>query len=171
MTNDPSVESKTVRVLAWLDDAFAMERALADVLERRAEDAADEELVRGRILRHLDTSREHADILRECMHELGGAPSTGRRAYDEPFGSARAMADRPDDDVMVKDAISDYALEYYAIASYRALVEALRDLGRHDLAERLGPIVRHEEDMAEFLERQLPVAVRERLADKATHVV
>lgn len=164
--HDP--EAIRARVLTWLDDAYAMEQAHAEVLERRAEDAAHDEFVRGRILQHLDETRGQAEIVRSCMRELGGAPSSGKRTFAEMFGAAQGLANRPFDDVLVKDAIADYAFEHYEIAAYRALIEALQDLDRVDLADRFEGVLRQEEDMAAFLERQLPVAVRSRLSGDET---
>ena len=80
-------------------------------------------------------------------------------------GAVQGMMNRPASDTMVKNALADYAAEHLEIASYKALIQAATELGENAVAERLTGILRQEEDMAAFLERQLPVAVSKTLAN------
>lgn len=64
-------------------------------------------------------------------------------------------------DRMVKDAMANYAIEYFEIASYMAIVAAAREMGLEDIASMCETIITEEQDMADWLEMQLPVVVRQ----------
>lgn len=151
--------------LDWLNDAYAMEQAIEENLERHVKDAKGEPEVHARLTRHLEETRGQAETVKGCIESLGGKVSGAKSTLGSMFGAVQGMANRPAGDTMVKNTIADYAVEYFEIASYRALIEAARDLGEEAIAGRLTVILRQEEDMANFLEQKLPHAVRGALAD------
>jgi ferritin-like metal-binding protein YciE len=63
--------------------------------------------------------------------------------------------------------LSDYATEHFEIASYRALIKGAQDLGDDETVRLCQQILREEEDMARFLEQNLPTAVHDVLSRKA----
>lgn len=154
--------------VAWLNDAFAMEKALEEVLERHVRDAEKDPDVHARIQRHIEETRQQAATVKECIERLGGTPSKGKEAFASFFGAAQGMMNKPLSDTMVKNAIADYAAEHFEIASYRALIVSARQLGEDEIASRLEGILAQEEDMARFLEEHLPGAVREHLSALAS---
>lgn len=155
------------KVIDWLNDAHAMEKALEEVLERHAKDAEGDAEVQPRIERHVEETRRQAETVRGCIESLGGKVSGGKETFGKMFGAMQGMANRPMADTMVKNAIADYAAEHFEIASYRALIDACRQIGEEDVAIRLTEILREEEAMAQFLEQKLPGAVQTALADAA----
>ncbi|MFC7327211.1 ferritin-like domain-containing protein [Marinactinospora rubrisoli] len=152
------------RLITWLNDAYAMEQALEETLERHAKDAEGEPDVHARIRRHIDETRQQAETVRGCIESLGGSVSGTKSVFANMFGAMQGMINRPARDTMVKNAIADYAAEHFEIASYRALIEAAEQVGETDIARRLTAILRQEEDMARFLQEKLPHAVDESLA-------
>jgi ferritin-like metal-binding protein YciE len=54
-----------------------------------------------------------------------------------------------------------YAIEYFEIASYMANAAAARELGYEDIASVCETIITEEQEMADWLEMQLPMVVRQ----------
>jgi ferritin-like metal-binding protein YciE len=153
------------QLIIWLNDAYAMEKALEEVLERHAKDAEGHPDVHARIMRHIDETRGQAATVRGCIESLGGSPSSAKNALAGIFGAMQGMATKPAKDTMVKNALADFATEQFEIACYKALIQSARALGEEEIALKLTGILRQEEEMAAFLEAKLPVAVSEALAE------
>lgn len=156
------------QLVTWLDDAYSMERALEKVLEQHAKDAEGNAEVHERVTRHIEETRRQAETVKGCVEELGGSVSRPKKAFANFFGAGQGMMNKPLQDTMVKNAIADYAAEHFEIASYRALIDAAEQLGESQVAEKLRPILRQEQDMARFLEQHLPPAVHEQLGQGAS---
>lgn len=156
--------SSREQLITWLNDAYAMEKALEVTLERHAKDAEDHPDVHARITRHIEETREQAETVRGCVESLGGSVSAGKSALAGFFGAVQGMANKPAKDTMVKNALADFAAEHFEIASYKALIQSARSLGEEQIALKLTRILHQEEDMAAFLEEKLPAAVSETLA-------
>ncbi|MFC7878760.1 ferritin-like domain-containing protein [Isoptericola sp. NPDC057391] len=153
------------KVIAWLNDAYAMEQALEETLVRHAKDAEDDPEVRSRIEQHVQETRRQAQTVEGCIEALGGSVSGAKSAFGSMFGAMQGMANRPMGDTMLKNALADYAAEHFEIACYRALIDACQSIGEDDVASRLTVILQEEEAMARFLEEKLPGAVAGALAD------
>lgn len=153
--------------IAWLNDAYAMEQALEKTLQRHAKDAKDVPEVRARIERHIEETREQAETVRGCIESMGGQISDGKSVFADMFGAAQGMANKQMKDTVVKNTLADYAAEHFEIASYRALIDATREIGEEEIARKLTEILRQEEAMARFLEQKLPGAVQQSMATTA----
>jgi ferritin-like metal-binding protein YciE len=151
-------------VIAWLRDAYAMEKALIPVLENHAKDAARHPQVRQRIEQHATETRHHAELVEQALRQLGEEPSTVKNILSRVIGAAQSVATGVFKDEEVKNALSDYAAENFEIASYRALIEAAQNLNRPELVQTFQQILREEEAMARFLEQNLSTTVRDALA-------
>src|SRR2546423_15219521 len=66
-------------MIGWLNDAYAMEQALAPVLDSHALAARDGPAIRRRIERHAVETRRHAALVEECLLTPGARPSTTQR--------------------------------------------------------------------------------------------
>lgn len=156
--------SSREKVIDWLNDAHAMEEALVEVLERHAKDAEDEPEVKARIEQHIEETRRQAETVAGCIESLDGKVSGSKDLFAKMFGAMQGMMNRPMPDTLVRNALADYSAEHFEIACYRALIDAAREIGEEDVAERLTTILHEEEAMAEFLEQKLPGAVQKALA-------
>lgn len=150
-------------VLTWLRNAHAMEKALEEALERHVEGAEGHPEVQSRLRLHLDDTRRHADQMAECVEALGGELSEAKDVFGQMFGAIESMLTSKYEDVRVKDSIADFAAEQFEIASYSALSEAAQRIGEEKIAKVCDEICAEEQEMARWLEQQLPEAVREAL--------
>lgn len=160
-------ENAKDQLITWLNDAYSMEKALEEVLQRHAKDAEGNAVVHERVTRHIEETRRQAETVKGCIERLGGSMSRGKSAFATFFGAGQGMMNKPLQDTMVKNAIADYAAEHFEIASYRALIKTAEELGETDIAAELQQILRQEEDMARFLEQHLSGTVQEQLSKAA----
>jgi len=150
-------------LIGWLNDAYAMEKGLVQVLENHANDVKDRPQMYQKIAQHLEQTRMHAERVRECVERLGGSTSSVKTAMGAISGFFQGRSTGVSPDELVKNALSDYAAEHFEIASYRALIVAARLLGENQVVQVCESILRDEEDMAKWLEQNLPMAVQEYL--------
>jgi ferritin-like metal-binding protein YciE len=150
-------------MLAWLNDAHAMENALIPILENHAGDAENHPDVRARIERHVEETRRHAELVKGCIERLGEEPSAAKTTLGGMVGAMQSVATGPFQDELVKNALSDYAVEHFEIAAYRALIAGARATGDEETARTCEQILRDEEDMARFLGDSLPATVQSTL--------
>lgn len=146
-------------LIAWLNDAYAMELALIPILENHANDAQRHPEIRERDLQHLEETRRHAKDVKRCLAHLGEKPSVTKKMIGKVTGAIESVSTEPFRDELMKNFIMDYAAEHFEIASYRALIAAAEEAGHPKIAKICRKILADEEAMAEWLEDHLPTAV------------
>jgi ferritin-like metal-binding protein YciE len=151
-------------MVAWLRDAYAMEKALVPVLENHARDAERHPEVRARLEQHAQETRKQADLVEQCLRQLGEEPSTFKNTISKVLGTIQSVATSAFKDDEVKNALQDFATENFEIACYRALIEGAKALQRPEIAQICEQILKEEEAMARFLEQHLPTIVHDALA-------
>ncbi|HEX7184538.1 MAG TPA: ferritin-like domain-containing protein [Thermoanaerobaculia bacterium] len=155
-------------LLSWLNDAYSMERGQIQVLENHVNDVRDKNPEAfQKLAEHLEKTRMHADRVEQCVARLGGSTSSVKTAMGTIAGFFQGRSTGAAPDELVKNALSDYAAEHFEIACYRALIAGARALGQNEVVQICEEILRDEEDMARWLERQLPLMVQEYLGQTA----
>lgn len=155
-------------IIAWLNDAYSMEKALIPILENHADDAKGHPELEQRIRQHIDETRRHASLVESCVKRYGEETSTMKNIAGRMFGSMQSVATEMYDDELVKNALLDYATENFEIACYQALLVAANEIGDRETAEVCEQIIRDEESMAMFLSQNLAAVVRETLHEPAS---
>jgi ferritin-like metal-binding protein YciE len=155
-------------LIAWFNDAYAMEQSLVENLEQKAKDAEDagESEAKIRIGQHAEQTKKHAKMVASCIEKLGGNLSRSKEVVGKMSGYFRGAAKSMYDDVMVKNVLEGYAAEHFEIASYTSLISAATLLGQNEIADICSEILEEEEEMAEWLEEQIPVVTTEYLGSK-----
>jgi len=161
------VAQKNELVIAWLNDAHAMENAIIEALEKQVDLAAEHPAVQQGIQRHLDQTRGHAKTVEGLLAQLDETPSGVKSAMASVGGKIQGMAMGAAKDSLVKAALQDYSTEHMEIASYRALIIAAEAIGQPGFTAALQGILDDEIAMAEWLEQQLPTVVNEALVQEA----
>ena len=148
------------QLIAWLDDAYAMETGLIPILQTHA-GAFEPKLpeAAARVREHISETRRHADRLEQCLRTLGSAPSTAKSTVSAMMGTVEGMATSIFRDELVKNALADYGAEQFEVACYTALVTAAMQLGYPDVAHLCEQNLKEDEAMATWLRQQLPAAV------------
>jgi ferritin-like metal-binding protein YciE len=150
--------------IAWLNDAHAYEKMLASTLEEQAKLAADHPTVQQGIQGHLEATKRHAEVVAGCLEELGEKPSTVKDVMGTLGGKVQSMMPGAAKDDLVKAALNDFAAEHMEIASYQSLIVAANELGHPGIATRLEGILADEQQMAAWLQENIPMLTREALA-------
>lgn len=154
-------------VIAWLNDAHGMENALIQVLENHVKDAKDYPEVQAKLQQHLDQTRRHAQMVKDCVEGLGASTSVVKTGMATLFGQVQAVSTGPARDELVKNALLDYAAENFEIASYSALMSAAQELGDQKIVQVCQQILQEERDMANWIQQNLPTLVRQCLLQAA----
>jgi ferritin-like metal-binding protein YciE len=157
------------QLIAWLNDAYSMERSLAKVLETHIAGAAEFPEIQSRLQQHLIETRGHADQVAACLAQLGGKPSMTKGAFGTMMGTVEGAATGVFRDALLKSFLMDYAAEHMEIASYEALVAAANELGLPEIAAACEAILADETSMAAWLEQCIPEVTAMSLRELATH--
>ncbi len=168
MDNGRLLMSANEVLIAWLNDAFVMEQGLTSVLKNHVGDAADHPALQQRIEDHLEETRHHAELVRECIESLGGSTSGAKSAMGKLSTVLSALPTSDASDELVKNVICDYAAEHFEIASYQAIIAGARALGHQGIVETCERILFDEERMADWLERNMLSTVQEYLTTQVT---
>lgn len=154
--------------IAWLNDAHGMENTLIEVLEHQVKDAKDHPAICAKLEQHLEQTKQHAELVKNCVDALGGHTSAVKTGMSKLFGQMQAISTGPAQDELIKNALADYAAENFEIASYTALICAANELGETKTAQVCEQILRQEQEMAQWLQQQLPSLVQQSLL-QVTH--
>ena len=121
---------------------------------------------REKILQHLELTKTQAERVRACVERLGDDVSHVKSGLSNFLGAVQGMSTWMANDKMVKNALANYAIEHFEIAAYMANAAAARDLGYEDIAGVCETIMMEEQDMADWLEMQLPMVTRQFLLQR-----
>jgi ferritin-like metal-binding protein YciE len=155
-------------IVTWLTDAHAMETGIVEALEKQVAASADTPMVQAGIQRHLEATRGHVDTVAGLLEGLGEGTSGLKAGMASIGGKVQGMMMGMPEDSLIKFALDDYATEHMEIASYTALIVAAEDAGLTEVATACRRILRDEEEMAAWLADNLPMVVRETVAQAAT---
>lgn len=146
-------------VIDWLRDAYAMERGLEVVLKKAANREIYPNVIRFATGKHLEETRQHADMLAGLLKSLGSDTSnikTGAGVMANALAGFGTMMTR---DELIKDLLVSYAAEHFEIACYRALIAAARMAGLPNVVAACESIIANEEQMAATITQALPQIV------------
>src|SRR5215212_11918572 len=143
-------------VIAWLNDAHAMELGIAQVLERHVEEARNHPDMQAGLQRHLEQTRRHAELVKSCVERMGGETSGLKTGMASVMGTVQGMTTKLAKDELIKNTLHDYGTEHFEIACYTSLLVAAEHLGDQQTAQICQQILGDEQAMAEFLFQQIP---------------
>jgi ferritin-like metal-binding protein YciE len=161
--NDNMNNNQRDTLVTWLKDAYAMEQGIVEILERQIGHFDDMPDAQQKLRQHLELTKTQADRVKGCVEQLGDDVSHVKSGMANFLGAVQGMSTAMANDKMVKDAMACYAIEYFEISAYTANATAARELGFEDIADICETIMTEEQEMADWLEMQLPMVVREHL--------
>ena len=160
--------SGTDFLIAWLNDAHGMENALIQILEHQSKDAQNYPQVQAKLEQHLEQTRRHAQLVKDCVERLGGSTSAIKTGMSTLFGQMQALSTGPAQDELLKNALADYAAESFEVASYTALITAAQALNDQQTAQVCQQILQEDAAMARWIEQNLPTLVQQTLQQVST---
>jgi ferritin-like metal-binding protein YciE len=147
------------QLIAWLNDAYAMEQGLIPVLQTHATDSQLKPEAAARMQQHIAETQAHAARVEQCLRALGTTPSTIKSTLSQLLGTVQGMSTGIFADAPVKNVLADYSAEQLEVACYRALVTAARQLGQDEIAQLCEKNMQEDEAMALWLRDQIPEVV------------
>lgn len=147
----------TDQLIAWLDDAYAMETGLISILQNHAAhfNPVMPSAAR-RIQQHIVETQQHAQRLHECLRLMNATPSRVKSTLSSLMGTVEGASTAVFRDQLVKDALADYASEQFEIGCYTALVSIAVELGQMQVAQLCKLNLAEDRAMASWLLEQLP---------------
>ncbi len=122
-----------------LKDLYSAETQLVDALPKMAEKANDSKLQKA-FESHLEETKEHKSRLETICKELDISPKGETcKAMEGLIREAKSFISEADtDEIMDAGLIAEaQRVEHYEISGYGTAVRYAKELGHHDIAERL----------------------------------
>jgi ferritin-like metal-binding protein YciE len=159
MALESPTQSAIQQLIAWLDDAHAMERGLIPILRNQVTHFEGMPEVASRLLEHIEQTETHADRIRRCLLIFNTTPSTAKSMMSSVVGRIEGASTTIFADTLVKDALADYGAEQFEVGCYTALIAAATGLGYSDVAELCAQNLEEDQDMADWILEQVPAIV------------
>jgi ferritin-like metal-binding protein YciE len=159
----------TDQLIAWLDDAYAMESGLVPILQTHAGHFTSALPNTARRLQlHIVETQQHADRIKECLHLLDARPSGIKSSLSSMIGAVEGATTAVFRDQLVKDTLADYAAEQFEVGCYTALVAAATALGYPNVARLCRQNLDEDQAMATWLLQQIPATVSHDIVHSTT---
>src|SRR5579871_6244919 len=139
-----------------LEDVYALESHLVQVLNDHAKDAQDEPVIRQKIEQHLRETELHRDRIEQRLNALGagkpGFKTTVSNVMGQVLGGTGGSRTNP----LAKNARDEYASEQLEIASYVELITLAQSLGDVETVRTAQLNLRDEMAMQQWLIEHMP---------------
>jgi ferritin-like metal-binding protein YciE len=171
----PAGKSKLIQ---YLNEAYGLERGLETALQADLA-LATRTAYKQRLRTHLSETKRHAREVAKRIKQLGGTAETvdlpGPDALSDVAQTAVAGAQRAaalaqaplhalrgtgEEEKQLKNAKTEYASEAQEIATYSAILTLAEELRDNDSTRLARAILREEERMLSFLEKEIPRMTR-----------
>ncbi len=160
--------SEKDRYISWLNDAYAMEKNVEQVLENHSKQAKDFPEIKNKIDQHSDVTLNQANMVKDCIERNGGNVSSIKSGLANLMGNLTGAATGPAGDTLIKNALAEFGTENFEIASYTSLIDAAQTLGDTQTAQVCQQNLREEQEMASWLMQNLPRVSQISLQDAAS---
>jgi ferritin-like metal-binding protein YciE len=167
------------KLIQYLNEAYGTEKRLETALEAHIA-MTTRPPYKKRLKDHLSETKRHGRDVKRRVKQLGGTAETFSTPGPEPVGGAAraaisgaqkavALAQGPlhalrgtgEEEKQLKNAKTEYASEAEEIATYTAIVTLAEVLGDRETQRLARTILREEERMRTFLEREIPRLVKD----------
>ena len=162
------------KLVQYLNEAYGLEQRLETSLQAHIAMTSDA-AYRERLEKHLSETKRHAREVKKRIRQLGGEATTidppgpaavtdaaqavlggAQKAVALALGPLHAMRGPGKQEKHLKNAKTEYASESEEIATYRAIERLAAALGDRPTQALAREILREEESMRSYLEKQIP---------------
>jgi ferritin-like metal-binding protein YciE len=162
------------KLVQYLNEAYGLEQRLQTALEAHVAMTSDA-AYRKRLKEHLTETKRHAREVRKRIKQLGGEAATvdapgpdavagaaqavlggAQKAIALAQGPLHALRGTGQEEKHLKNAKTEYASESEEIATYSGIETLARALGDRDTQKLAREILREEQRMRAYLEKQIP---------------
>lgn len=143
------------KLITYLQDAYAMEHQIVDVLEGQVKDTKDYPMIQARIQQHLDETHMHEQRMKDRLDAYNEKPSSAKSLGTSLMGSLTGAVTGGRTDALSKAARDDYTTEHLEIAAYGLLIATAQLCGDNETIMAAQANLRDEVRMAQWLEQHL----------------
>lgn len=144
------------KLVSYIQDAYAMENQIEEVLEKHEKDADGFPDIQALIHRHLEETRQHRQRMEERLSAYNEKPSGMKGAATSLMGSLIGAVSGGRSDVLAKNTRDEYTTEHLEIAAYGLLTATAQAYGDTATMQACELNLRDEVRMASLLEQQFP---------------
>jgi ferritin-like metal-binding protein YciE len=144
------MEGTHERLIRYLNNAWAVEKALVETLKEMAEEVHDSQ-ARSLFQEHGQVTYQQEEDLEARIRALGEEPSGGKSFFTQMVGKiGEALQGTQDDyDTVTQDLMKAYASEHLEIAMYQALESYSKAIGDDATAQLARRHMQQEKEAAE----------------------
>jgi ferritin-like metal-binding protein YciE len=156
------MEDARERLVRYLDDAWAVEKALVASLEEMADKVNDLE-VKSLFMEHRQVTHQQEEALEARIRALGEEPSGSKGVFNQLMGKIGDFLHRAkdDDDQTSQELMKAFATENFECAMYQSLEAYATAIGDSETAELARMHMRQEKDAADKVWQMIePAAIR-----------
>jgi ferritin-like metal-binding protein YciE len=152
----PADNTGRKQLIDCLEDVYALEAHLVEVLEDHAKDAQDVPQLRQKIEQHRRETELHRDRLEQRLNALGASKPGMKGGVSGLMGQLLGAISGARTHDLTKNARDDYASEHLEIASYSKLVTIAQAVGDQETVRAAELNLRDEVDMEQWLIQHIP---------------
>jgi len=163
--------ARELKLIQYLNEAYGTEKQLETALQAHIQ-MATRSSYRKRLQQHLTETRRHGREVERRIKQLGGKAETvaipvgaeaaqrvqsmAGRALAAAQGPLHALRGTGEAERQLKNAKTEFASEAEEIATYTAIISVAESLGDRETVKLARVILREEERMRGFLEKEIP---------------
>jgi ferritin-like metal-binding protein YciE len=144
------------QLIDCIEDVYALESHLVEVLEDHAKDAQNVPQVRQKIEQHLRETELHRDRMEQRLNALGGSKPGMKGGVSGIMGQLLGAISGARTHELAKNACDDYASEHLEIASYNKLITIAQSVGDQETVRAAELNLRDEVNMQQWLIQHIP---------------
>lgn len=129
------MEDQKERLIRYLDDAWAVEKALVTALEDMSKEV-DDQNVSQFFSQHRQVTHQQEERLEARIRALGAEPSGGKGFFSGMMSHVGEFFHKPHDkfDETTQDLMKQYAVENFEMAMYQSLISYSEAIGDFETA-------------------------------------
>ena len=160
--------ARDAKLSQYLIEAYGKEKELEVALEAHI-GMTTRAPYKKRLKEHLKETKSHSKQLERRIKKVNGdaaatiakAASQANKLIATAKGPLHALRGNSETEKMLKNAKTEYFSEHEEIATYTAIEALATELDDAETAKMARSILREEERMAKFLEKQIPILTRQ----------
>ncbi|HEU5199331.1 MAG TPA: DUF892 family protein [Ktedonobacterales bacterium] len=144
------------QLVRYIEDTYALESHLVQVLSDYVRDAQDEPVIRQKIEQHLRETELHRDRMEQRLNALGESKPGIKTSISNILGQMMGSIAGSRGTGLAKNARDEYVSEQMEIAQYVQLITVAQAMGDMDTVRAAQLNLRDEMNMQQWLVQHLP---------------
>ncbi len=140
------------KLISYIQDMYALEDELVQVLTQHAQEAADFPIVQQHIQQHLTETEQHRQRMKDCLAAYGKTPNGVKSALGNIMGKLQGAFSGAKADKLAMNSRDEYVAENFEIASYAMLIATAQAYGDSQTVQASMTNLQDEVKTAKWLE-------------------